>query len=66
MVFCGGDVYLCAIHRGCTGADEYGTDDGFLWFACGYDRCGFWVFSFLANFVLYREKEIGDDFRNTR
>lgn len=30
MAFCGGDVYLCTIHRGGTGADEYGADDGFL------------------------------------
>ena len=66
MAFCGGDVYLCTIHGGCTGAYEYGADDGFLWPDCGYDGCRFWLFSFLANFVLYREKEIGDDFRNIR
>ena len=65
MAFCGGDVCLCTIHGGCTGTYEYGADDGFLWPDCRYDGCKFWLFSFLANFVLYREKEIEDDFRNT-
>ena len=58
MAFCGGDVCIWAFHGGCTGTDEYGAYDGFLWPVCRYAGGSFWVLSFWGDFVLYREKKI--------